>query len=151
MVSHNVEHDYEAYKHLLDLWKSENPIKTSKLQVLLAVNALLVTGLSVSGQVISKEKWFLYLTGAIFSAIWTLSIGRTALVQELWQMKLRELQERHKDDCRFQVLDTSAQRSRAPLILQRFGSVSSKWYLLFSPFGFAAAWLFLLALSLLSD
>ena len=43
MDGNNVEHDYEAYKHLLDLWKSENPIKTNKLQVLLAINGLLVT------------------------------------------------------------------------------------------------------------
>ena len=32
--------DLEAFSMLLDLWKGENPIKTTKLQVLLAVNGI---------------------------------------------------------------------------------------------------------------
>ena len=33
----------DEYKLILDLWKSESPIKTNKLQVLLATNSILVT------------------------------------------------------------------------------------------------------------
>ena len=143
-----LEREYETYKVLLDLWKSENPIKTNKLQVLLAVNALLVSGLKVSGQVIARENWLVYLAGALFSVIWTLSMGRTALFQEIWQMKLTRLQDRRKEDPRFQVLDTRIDKRQAARLLRWFGCVSSRWYLLFSPFGFAAAWLLLLAASL---
>ena len=35
------QRDYEAYVRLLDLWSKENPIKTTKLQVLLVVNGAL--------------------------------------------------------------------------------------------------------------
>ncbi|MBI4255483.1 MAG: hypothetical protein HY616_10450, partial [Candidatus Rokubacteria bacterium] len=54
------ERDYQAYQSLLDLWARENPIKTTKLQMLLAVNALLVSALNVSGG-IAPGKWSLYL------------------------------------------------------------------------------------------
>ena len=43
--------DFEAYKRYVDLWASENPIKTNKLQVLLVVNGLLVSALQVNGGV----------------------------------------------------------------------------------------------------
>jgi hypothetical protein len=140
--------DYDTYRTLLDLWKSENPIKTNKLQVLLAVNALLVSGLKVSGDVIDPDNWLVHLAGAVFSAIWTLSIGRTALFQEIWQMKLTRLQHKWKDDPRFQILDTRQDKREAPALLRRFGFVPSRLYLLFSPFAFAAAWVILLVASL---
>ena len=146
----STDREFDTYKLLLDLWKSENPIKTNKLQVLLAVNALLVSGLKVSGAVIAPENWPVYVTGAVFSIIWTLSIGRTSLYQEIWQMKLRQLQDRHEGDPRFRVLDASLEKTTAPGLLRFFGAVSSRWYLLFSPFGFAAAWVLLLAVSLCS-
>jgi hypothetical protein len=144
----STDREFDTYKLLLDLWKSENPIKTNKLQVLLAVNALLVSGLKVSGAVIARDNWPVYAAGAVFSIIWTLSIGRTSLYQEIWQMKLQQLQNRHEGDPRFRVLDASVEKPMAPGLLRCFGAVSSRWYLLFSPFAFAAAWLLLLATSL---
>jgi hypothetical protein len=140
--------DYETYKLLLDLWKNENPIKTNKLQVLLAVNALLISGLQVSGHLVARDSWFVYVAGATFSVIWTLSIGRTSLFQEIWHAKLRGLQQRHATDPRFQLLDTHRERAAAPALLRYFGVVPSKWYLLFSPFVFAACWLILLVIAL---
>jgi hypothetical protein len=136
--------DYDAYQALLTLWASENPIKTNKLQVLLAVNALLVSGLQVSGKIVDSGNWLVYLTGALFSAIWTLSIGRTALFQEIWQMKLTRLQHKWTDDPRFQVLDTRQDKQAAPVLLRRLGFVPSRLYLLFSPLAFAAGWVMLL-------
>lgn len=135
------ERDFEAYKILLDLWAHENPIKTTKLQVLLVVNGLLVSAINISGGGFTKDKWFVYLAGAIFNLIWTFSIGRTALFQEAWQIKLRELRDRYRDDPRFSILETKEVRARAPRLLRTFGAVSSKWYLLFSPFIFAIIWL----------
>jgi hypothetical protein len=134
------QQDLEAYKTLLDLWSKENPIKTTKLQVLLAVNGLLVSAISISGG-FTPDKWFVYLAGAVFSFIWTFSIGRTALFQDVWQIKLGELRDRYPHDPRFQILETKAHRKRARAMLRIFGGISSKWYLLFSPFGFGLAWL----------
>lgn len=141
------ERDYQTYQSLLDLWARENPIKTTKLQMLLAVNALLVSALNVSGG-IAPGKWSLYLAGALFSVIWMFSIGRTALFQDVWQIKIAALRQRHPDDPRFSILETDEARKRARPLLRRFGAISSKWYLLFSPLAFALAWLVVLACSL---
>jgi hypothetical protein len=141
------ELDYQTYKSLLDLWSKENPIKTAKLQVLLAVNAVLVAALNLSGG-ITADKWYLYLAGTIFCFIWTFSIGRTSLFQDVWQIKLNELRDRYPSDPRFSILDTTQQKKRARLLLRIFGAIPSKWYLLFTPFGFALAWLVILVISL---
>jgi len=138
-----VERDYECYKLLLNLWQSENPIKTNKLQVLLAVNALLVSAVQLSGG-FSADNWFIYLAGAVFSFIWTFSIGRTSLFQDVWQAKLRALQDRYPDDPRFAILQTDAAMKRVRWWVRAFGGIPSRWYLLFSPFVFALAWLAIL-------
>lgn len=136
-----VERDFEAYKILLDLWAQENPIKTTKLQVLLVVNGLLVSAINISGEGFTEDKWFMYLAGVIFNMIWTFSIGRTALFQEAWQRKLQVFRDRYPDDPRFSILDTAQYRAQASWILRTFGGISSRWYLLFSPFIFAIIWL----------
>jgi hypothetical protein len=138
-----VERDYESYKLLLGLWQSENPIKTNKLQVLLAVNALLVSAISISGG-FTANKWFVYLAGALFSLIWMFSIGRTSLFQDVWQIKLGEFQQRYPQDPRFTLLETRRQRQQAHWLLRLCGGISSKWYLLFSPLGLAIIWLLIL-------
>ena len=141
------EKDFEVYKILLDLWSKENPIKTTKLQVLLVVNGLLVSAINVSGKGFNQDEWFLYLAGAVFNLIWTFSIGRTSLFQEAWQLRLGELRDRHPDDPRFSILETAAYRQKTAGILRAFGCVSSRWYLLFSPFIFAITWLVIFVLN----
>jgi hypothetical protein len=136
--------DLEAYKMLLTLWSNENPIKTTKLQVLLAVNALLVSAVQVSGGKFTADKWSIYAVGCAFNLVWTLSIGRTALFQEAWEIKLGELRARYPDDIRFSVLENKSQRSQAPCMLRAFGGVSSRWYLLLTPFVLAIGWLLIL-------
>ena len=130
------EADYQSYKLLLDLWKSENLIKTIKLQFLLLTNALLVSAVGVAG-----GRWFVYAAGVLLNLIWLFSIGRTALFQDLWQAKLAELQARYPADTRFSILAGEAQRKRARWSVRAFGALPSRWYLLLSPLGFAALWL----------
>jgi hypothetical protein len=141
------ELDYQTYKCLLDLWSRENPIKTTKLQVLLAVNALLVSTVNLSGG-IAGSKWYGYFSGAVFSFIWMFSIGRTALFQDVWQIKLGDLRKRYPHDPRFSILETAEAQRRARPMIRTFGALSSKWYLLFSPLVFALAWLLILAISI---
>jgi len=141
------EKDFELYKILLDLWAKENPIKTTKLQVLLVVNGLLVSAINISGQGFHQDEWFVYLAGAVFNLIWTFSIGRTSLFQEAWQLRLEELHDRHPNDPRFSILETAAYRRKAAGVLRAFGCISSKWYLLFSPFIFAVTWLLIFVLN----
>ena len=141
------EKDFEVYKILLDLWSKENPIKTTKLQVLLVVNGLLVSAINVSGKGFNQDEWFVYLAGAVFNLIWTFSIGRTALFQEAWQLRLGELRHRYPNDPRFSILETAAYRQKAAGILRAFGCISSRWYLLFSPFIFAMTWLVIFVLN----
>lgn len=141
--SGQVQRDFETYKLLLNLWQSENPIKTNKLQVLLAVNGLLVSAVSLSGGFV-PELWYVYVAGAVFSLIWTFSIGRTSFFQDLWQARLLELQRRYPGDSRFSVLENARYRSQARLLVRVFGAVPSRWYLLLSPFAFAIIWLIVL-------
>ncbi|HWR83809.1 MAG TPA: hypothetical protein VN285_10955 [Candidatus Deferrimicrobium sp.] len=142
------DRDFEVYKLLLELWAAENPIKTNKLQVLLAANAILISATGVAGG-LTADKWYIYVAGAVFCLVWTLSIGRTALFQKAWQIKLDQLRQRHPEDARFTILETSEAEKRARPILRLLGGVSSKWYLLFSPLVFALAWIVVLLVTIL--
>jgi hypothetical protein len=141
------DRDYEAYRALLDLWSRENPIKTTKLQMLLAVNALLVSVVTYTSTM-AAPRWYLYLAGAAFSLIWTFSIGRTSLFQDVWQIKIADIRRRHPDDSRFAILETGDALRRARPLLRTFGALPSKWYLLFSPLLFAVVWLIALVVAL---
>jgi hypothetical protein len=141
---------FERYRVLLDLWAKENPIKTTKLQVLLAVNALLVSGVGLGDGGFSRDKWFIYVAGCAFSLVWTFSIGRTSLFQEAWNRKLQDIAREHQDDPRFSIHDTRKECSTAPPLLRVLGGVPSKWYLLFAPVAFAAVWAVAFVLTQLS-
>lgn len=137
------DRDYETYRQLLQLWQSENPIKTAKLQMLLAVNALLMSAVSVSGG-FGNDRWYVYVTGIVLNLIWTFSIGRTSLFQDVWQARLLELQRRNAGDARFSLLDNARYRRQTRRMVRTFGAVPSRWYLLLSPLAFAIAWLAIL-------
>lgn len=134
-----VERDYASYRLLVDLWARENPIKTAKLLVLLATNALLIAAGSIAGGLLPKN-WPLFLAGAAFSLVWALSLGRTALFQEGWRLKIREIAARYPEDARFQVLEAAREREKAPLLLRAMGSVPSVYYLLGAPILLCLAW-----------
>lgn len=146
MKPDDLDKDYETYKQLVSLWMSENPIKTNKLQVLLVVNGLLITAVSVSGGFVAKN-WPIYLGGALLSLVWVLSIGRTSLFQKIWQAKIRKLAGKYPKDSRFQLLEESAalrELKRSDKFLRVVGAVSSKYYLIGAPFAFCVAWLLVL-------
>jgi hypothetical protein len=133
------EKDYASYRLLVDLWARENPIKTAKLLVLLATNALLIAAVSAAGGLV-PQNWPLCLAGAAFSLVWALSLGRTALFQEQWRLKIREISARYPEDARFQVLEAAGEREEAPLILRMMGGVPSVYYLLGAPVLLCLAW-----------
>jgi len=139
------QRDFDTYKMVVDLWSRENPIKTAKLQVLLAVNALLVSALNFSGG-LRPENWHIYIAGTIFNLVWTFSIGRTCLFQDVWQIKAGEFRKRYPNDPRFSLLETAEEQKRVRPLIRRFGFVPSKYYLLFTPFGFTVIWLLILVL-----
>lgn len=130
------EQDLENYRMLLTLWQSENPIKTIKLQFLLASNAGLLGFFALA----TDNTTWLAAGGCVLNVIWVLSIGRTSLFQKAWKNKLDEIAARHADDARFQILDIRAAEARAAGWLRFLGGVSSKYYLLGAPVGFAIAW-----------
>lgn len=138
-----VERDYSSYRLLIDLWARENPIKTAKLMVLLATNALLISAVSVAGGPVPKN-WPICLTGAAFSLVWAFSLGRTSLFQGGWRLKIREIAARYPEDERFQVLEAAGERERSPLILRVMGGVPSGYYLLGAPIFLCLAWCALL-------
>jgi len=134
------EQDLQNYNTLLQLWQAENPIKTIKLQFLLATNALLLGMFHLSGGMLTDTT--ILATGAVvLNLIWTLSIGRTSLFQKAWKNKLDDIALRYPNDVRFQVLDITAAENNAPTWLRILGGVSSKYYLLGAPVGMAIGWL----------
>jgi hypothetical protein len=145
--SEETAREWEAYKVLLDLWKQENPIKTTKLQVLLAVNGGLLSVVQFTGG-FKQENWQIFLLGAVLSAIWLLSIGRTTLYQQLWKHKLEALSEKHSGDPRFAVLAHESVQAKPGRFVRAVGGVSSKYYLLGAPIFFSLSWLAILAYAL---
>ncbi|MDD1660965.1 MAG: hypothetical protein LUQ49_00710 [Methanomicrobiales archaeon] len=142
------EKDYASYRLLVDLWAGENPIKTAKLLILLATNALLIAAMALAGGPVPGN-WPICLAGAGFSLVWALSLGRTVLFQELWRLKIREIAARHPADARFQVLDTRGEREKAPVLLRMMGAIPSAYYLLGTPLLLLILWLGALAFLLL--
>ena len=142
--------DFDAYQMLVVLWTSENPIKTAKLQVLLAVDAILVTAIGLVPS--ADARMGIEFVGVLLSLVWTFSIARTTLFQQVWELKLKEIRERHPEDVRFSVKDTSTEEKAAEkehVLLRVFGRVHSKYYLLYSPFVSAFGFGLVLVLSLL--
>ena len=136
------EKDYEIYRQLVDLWARENPIKTSKLQMVLVVNGLLLTAVSINGGFVAQN-WPIYLGGTLLCLVWFLSIGRTLLFQKIWQVKISDLAGKYPDDSRFQVHHYNEDMKRVPRLLQIVGGVPSKYYAIGTPFLFGVCWLFL--------
>ncbi len=136
-MSDPIEQDLKSYNTLLDLWQAENPIKTIKLQFLLATNGGLVGFFSMDG----SDMLLLSIAGVVLNSIWTLSIGRTSLFQKAWKNKLDEITLRHPHDTRFQILDIKNAGASAPGWLRILGGVSSKYYLLGAPVGLSIGWL----------
>ncbi len=134
------ERDLQIYRQLLHLWQTENPIKTIKLQFLLASNALLLGFMQLSGGLIVANRP-LMLGGFALCLLWTLSIGRTALFQKAWKIRLDEISRRYPDDEYFQLLDQRHALAQATVWLRLLGGISAKYYLLGAPVGMALAWL----------
>ena len=136
------EKDYEIYRQLVDLWARENPIKTSKLQMVLVVNGLLLTAVSINGGFVAQN-WPIYLGGTLLCLVWVLSIGRTLLFQKIWQVKISDLAGKYPDDSKFQIHQYKEHMKRVPRLLQIVGGVPSKYYTIGTPFVFGVGWLFL--------
>lgn len=144
-----ISRDLEAFSHLIRLWAGENPIKTMKLQVLLAVNAGLIAAVELNGGFVFGNLP-LFLGGLVVCLIWTLSIGRTTLAQRLWKAKMAGIAAKHPNDPRFQITNTEGVHAEAPRWLHLLGGVPSRYYLLGTPVGFGLMWLTTSLYSLLS-
>jgi len=119
----------EKYRLFLNLWKSENPIKTIKFQMLMVTNALLVVGFFST-----ERSFWIPLVGFAFSFIWTLSIGRTVGYQHHWHSQLEDIRRTHPRNAIFQI---HSARVSPPV----WGRVSSKYYLLGTPALATISWL----------
>jgi hypothetical protein len=127
----------EKYKLLFELWMSENPIKTSKLQVLLATNSILVSAFFLAGRVV-----WIALVGFLFSAVWILSIGRTTSFQQHWRLQMEDIRKKYGDNPMFEIHSV---KIKPPV----WGRVSSRYYLLGTPIAMAIAWLIVILYVLL--
>jgi hypothetical protein len=131
--------EYASYRLLIGLWAGENSVKTLKLQVLLAVNAILVSALCISGG-LTRGNWPLAMAGAGLSLAWVVSLGRTALFQEVWGLKIREIADRYPGDARYRPLDLSGYLEKVPFFVRMTGGIPSKYYLIGAPVLSCLAW-----------
>jgi len=128
----------DKYRLLFELWRSENPIKTSKLQMLMATNSILASAFFLAGQI----PW-IPLVGFVFSTVWTFSIGRTVAFQHHWFAQMESVRKEYPDNELFHIHKADV---RAPF----WGSVSSRYYLIGTPIVTALAWLVVFLYTLLA-
>jgi hypothetical protein len=75
----------------IDLWKSENPIKTNKLMLYLIAQPLLALGASLQNESNNVACYFFSTLGILFSVWWFFCIGRTVGYQKLWKHKIIQI------------------------------------------------------------
>lgn len=129
------DHSVEKYRLLYDLWMSENSVKTNKLQVLLATNAILVSAFAL-GQ---RPSPWIALAGFWFSVVWIFSIGRTVSYQQHWSKQMDKMADQNKEDTYYRIHLESVDPP-PPL----WGRVPSKYYLLGTPIATSFVWLVVL-------
>jgi hypothetical protein len=127
----------EKYKLLFELWTSENSVKTNKLQMLMATNAILVSALTLA----QRPVLWIALAGFVFSLVWILSIGRTVGYQEHWKVLMDEIRKQYGSNALFQTHSTQT-------ALPVWGRVSSKYYLIGTPIATTIAWLSVIVFTL---
>ena len=119
----------EKYKLLLQLWTSENSIKTSKLQTLMLANSILVPSF-----LLTKGSVYIAFVGFVFSIVWLFSLGRTIDFQSHWLSQMEELHRQHMDNPLFGILSKEKK-------FNVFGKIPSKYALLGSVGASVIAWL----------
>ena len=124
------ENAIEKYKILFDLWMSENSIKTNKLQMLMATNAILVSALALANYVAIG----IAIGGFVFSLVWIFSLGRTVAYQEKWKEQMNDLKNNFPNNEIFTTHITTSPK-------QVWGKIPSKYYLLGTPIATTIAWL----------
>lgn len=120
----------DKYTLLFNLWMSENSVKTNKLQMLMATNAILVAALTISQNPIG----WIAVAGFTFSLVWVFSIGRTVAYQKRWQDQMEVLRTGFPTIPLFNIHST---KTKEPI----WGRVPSRYYLLGTPIGTTLAWL----------
>jgi len=128
----------DKYRLLTELWMSENPIKTNKLQMLMATNSILVSAFFLAGYI----PW-IPAVGFVFSTVWAFSIGRTVAFQHYWYSQMDVIRKAYPNNTLF---ETHVAEFRPPF----FGSLSSRYYLIGTPIATALAWLAVLVYTLLA-
>jgi hypothetical protein len=121
----------EKYKLLFELWMSENPIKTTKLQTLMATNSILASVFFLVGQPFCF--WIAWVC-LFFSKVWVLSNGRAVSFQHHWRSQMEDLRKEHSQNA---VLQIHSVEIKPPI----WGRVPSKYYLLGTPIATAITWL----------
>jgi len=127
----------DRYKLLFDLWSAENNVKTNKLQMLMATNAILVSAVSLVGHTVI----WIAVAGFVFSLVWVFSIGRTVAYQNHWHQQMEDIRKGNPAEPLFQV---HATKTKEPL----WGRVPSKYYLIGTPVATTTAWFLVIVYSL---
>jgi hypothetical protein len=77
----------EVWKVLIDLWESENSVKTNKLMMFFAVQSLFTVAFNIN----SSFNWVVPFLAVLFSLFCFFCIGRTIAFQKHWKKKANNL------------------------------------------------------------
>ena len=124
----------ERYKLLVQLWSSENQVKTAKLQTFALVTSILVSVFVL----VAEARAFVSPVGIVFSLVWLFSIGRTLHYQAYWRDQIDKIHEQFSDDFLFEIFD---RKSLGVFRRGITGRISSKLILLGTPCVAAICWL----------
>jgi len=132
----------EAWKVLIDLWKSENAVKTSKLMMFFAVQSLFVVAFGMN----TGFDWVVPLLALLFSFLWFFCIGRTVACQKHWKKKADDLLRGFSDASRgiYDIFPTHEDEFSFPL----YGKMPATYILLLPPILTFVIWLIILVVVL---
>jgi len=128
----------EAWKVLVDLWKSENAVKTSKLMMFFAVQSLFVVAFSMR----TGFDWVVPVLALLFSVLWFFCIGRTVACQKHWKKKADGLFSKFSEESKeaYGIFPTPLDELLFPI----YGRMPATYILLFPPVLTFVIWLIIL-------
>ena len=124
----------ERYKLLVQLWNSENQIKTAKLQMFGLITSILVSVFVL----VPEAQLLVSVVGIFFSLVWLFAVGRTLHYQDYWLDQIDRIHKQFSEDLLFGIFD---QKSLAEFKPRLTGRIPSKIILLGTPSVAAICWL----------
>ena len=141
-MNENDKNHLDVWKVVIDLWKGENAVKTSKLMMFFAVQTLFVIAFDINKDL----NWVVPLLAVLFSLFWYFCIGRTVVFQKYWKKKANEYYNNFTDEMKavYDIFPKPDDKYSFPF----YGKMPAKFILLGPPIMTFIIWLIILVFAL---